>query len=54
VPYISKKGVAEIEVAKCRGCGVCAAECPRKAIKLFHYKETQIEAKIEALLTAVG
>ena len=53
VPYINLKGVAEIEVAKCRGCGICGAECPRKAIKLFHYKEDQIEAKIEALLTAV-
>ncbi|MEE9529342.1 MAG: 4Fe-4S binding protein, partial [Dehalococcoidia bacterium] len=52
-PYINKEGLAEIEVAKCRGCGICVAECPRKAIKLFHYKEEQVEAKIEALLTAV-
>ena len=54
VPYINTKGVVEIEVAKCRGCGVCAAECPRKAIKLFHYNEEQMEAKIEALVTGVG
>ena len=52
VPYINTKGVAEIEVAKCRGCGICAAECPRKAIKFFHYKEEQVEAKIQALLAA--
>jgi len=52
-PYINKEGLAEIEVAKCRGCGICVAECPRKAIKLFHYKKEQVEAKIEALLTAV-
>jgi homotetrameric NADPH-dependent glutamate synthase len=53
-PYINKEGLAEIEVAKCRSCGVCAAECPRKAIQLLHYKEEQIEVKIEALLTTVG
>jgi heterodisulfide reductase subunit A-like polyferredoxin len=54
VPYINHEGVAQIEVAKCRGCGVCAAECPRKAIQLLHYKEEQIVAKCEALLTAAS
>jgi len=53
-PFINKAGVAEIEVAKCRGCGICVAECPRKAIQLLHYKEEQLVAKSEALLTAIS
>jgi len=53
-PYINDDGVAEIDVAKCRGCGVCAAECPRKAIKLLHYKEDQVVAKIPYYLENMG
>lgn len=53
VPFINSDGVAEIEAAKCQGCGICAAECPMKAITLSHYREEQIGAKIEALLTGV-
>jgi heterodisulfide reductase subunit A-like polyferredoxin len=50
VPYIDKEGVATIEAAMCRGCGVCAAECPDKAIELQHNAMEQILPKIEALL----
>ena len=50
VPVINEKGVAEIEAAKCQGCGICASECPAKAIQLMHYKDTQVVAKTEALL----
>jgi heterodisulfide reductase subunit A-like polyferredoxin len=50
VPVINEEGVAEIEVAMCHGCGVCAAECPAKAIQLMHYKDGQVIAKTEALL----
>jgi heterodisulfide reductase subunit A-like polyferredoxin len=50
VPYIDKEGVATIEAAMCRGCGVCAAECPRRAIELQHNAMEQILPKIEALL----
>ncbi|HEX74600.1 MAG TPA: FAD-dependent oxidoreductase [Dehalococcoidia bacterium] len=53
-PFINREGVAEIEVAKCRGCGICAAECPRKAIQLLHYKEEQLVVKSEALLAAIA
>ncbi|MFO7461859.1 MAG: hypothetical protein R6X07_14680, partial [Desulfatiglandales bacterium] len=34
----------------CRGCGVCTAVCPRRAISLKHSKDEQINAKIDALL----
>ena len=50
VPQINADGVAEIEAACCHGCGICAAECPAKAIQLMHYKDAQVIAKTEALL----
>jgi heterodisulfide reductase subunit A len=50
VPYIDKEGVATIEAAMCRGCGVCAAECPRRAIDIQHNAMYQTLPKIEALL----
>jgi heterodisulfide reductase subunit A-like polyferredoxin len=43
------KGAAYIEPARCQGCGICAAECPAQAIQLMHYRDAQMEAKIEAL-----
>ncbi|MCS7285633.1 MAG: FAD-dependent oxidoreductase [Anaerolineae bacterium] len=43
------KGAAYIEPAQCHGCGICVAECPAKAIQLMHYRDDQIEAKVEAL-----
>ncbi len=49
VPQINADGVAEIETAICHGCGICAAECPAKAIQLMHYKDAQIISKTEAL-----
>jgi heterodisulfide reductase subunit A-like polyferredoxin len=42
-------GAAEIAPAACRGCGICAGECPAKAIQLQHYRDEQILAKAEAL-----
>ncbi len=49
VPQINADGVAEIEAAICHGCGICAAECPAKAIQLMHYKDAQIISETEAL-----
>lgn len=51
VPAINAEGVAEIEAAMCHGCGVCASECPAKAIQLMHYKDSQVIAKTEALFS---
>ena len=50
VPVINRDGVAEIEMAKCQGCGSCSAECPGRAIELMHFRHDQIEAKCEALV----
>jgi heterodisulfide reductase subunit A len=50
VPFINKEGVSEILTSDCRGCGVCTAVCPRRAITLKHSTDDQIDAKIDALL----
>lgn len=42
-------GAAYIEPTACKGCGLCAGECPAKAIQLQHYRDEQILAEIEAL-----
>jgi heterodisulfide reductase subunit A-like polyferredoxin len=49
VPVINVKGEAEIDLAKCKGCGSCAAECPARAIELMHFKDPQLWAKCSAL-----
>ena len=43
-------GLPNIIEANCKGCGVCAAECPMGAMQLKHFKDQQIVAAIEALL----
>jgi heterodisulfide reductase subunit A len=37
--------------ALCRGCGACAAECPRRAITMQHYTDDQVLAQVKAALT---
>ncbi len=50
VPIIDpEQGAAYINPAECRGCGVCASECPGKAIQLQHFTNDQIESMIEVL-----
>jgi heterodisulfide reductase subunit A-like polyferredoxin len=49
VPKINEEGVAYIEAAACQGCGICASQCPRKAITLQHYKDEQVTAKTMVL-----
>jgi len=53
VPVINEEGFAEINMAKCQGCGSCASECPAKAIDLQHFRDEQILAKCNALLEGV-
>jgi len=42
-------GLPSIVEANCKGCGVCAAECPMGAMQLVHFTDEQIIAAIEAL-----
>jgi heterodisulfide reductase subunit A-like polyferredoxin len=52
VPRI-KEGHAWIDPALCHGCGICAAECPAKAIELRWYEDDQIMCKLDAVLEGV-
>jgi heterodisulfide reductase subunit A-like polyferredoxin len=54
VPVINAKGEAEIDLAKCKGCGSCAAECPARAIELMHFRDPQLWAKCQALVMDVA
>jgi heterodisulfide reductase subunit A-like polyferredoxin len=45
-------GAAYIEPATCHGCGICAGECPAKAIRLVNYADSQVMAKIESLFAS--
>lgn len=33
---ISREFPLEIDLEYCKGCGICAEECPRKAIEMVH------------------
>jgi len=54
VPVINKEGVAEIETAMCHGCGICASECPGKAIKLQHFTDEQVMAKCDVIIEVLS
>jgi len=47
-------GAAHIEAAICQGCGICAAECPAKAIHVLNYRDDQVMANVGALLEGLG
>ena len=48
-PFCNKDGKGQIEAAKCMGCGICAAECPARAIQLHHFETDQFEVMIKQL-----
>ena len=36
--------------ALCKGCGLCAADCPKECITIIHFSDQQIMAQVEAAL----
>jgi len=54
IPFINADGYSEINPAECHGCGICAADCPAKAIQLMQYEDDQIIAKLTGLLERVN
>lgn len=53
VPRINERNVAEINPVQCMGCGICAGECPAKAIQLQFYTDEQLLAKVAGLFEEV-
>ena len=49
---INDKKKAEIQGAKCMGCGSCVASCPARAIALHHQENKQVLAMLDELLVA--
>lgn len=47
---INNEGKIVVDLIKCRGCGICTAICPSKAIELAHYLDKQYVAYIDELL----
>jgi heterodisulfide reductase subunit A len=37
--------------ASCKGCGLCAATCPQKAIDMLHFRDEQIGATVCAVMS---
>ncbi|WP_371371595.1 FAD-dependent oxidoreductase [Sporomusa aerivorans] len=58
IPQITREkkemGAAYIPPADCRGCGMCASECPNKAIFVHHYQDDEVLARVKTALTEVG
>jgi heterodisulfide reductase subunit A len=40
----------EVIQALCKGCGLCAADCPKNAVQIVHFSDSQILAQVEAAL----
>ena len=47
---INQEDIIVVDIIKCRGCGICTAICPSKAIELAHYLDKQYVAYINELL----
>ena len=45
---------AEIQGAKCMGCGSCAAACPARTITLQHQEDQALVAMLDELLVGGG
>ena len=45
VPVMDSDGISFIDPRGCQGCGICAAECPAKAIVFKHYTDPQTIAQ---------
>jgi len=49
-PFVNADGKAEIEEAKCQGCGNCGSACPAKAIQLRTFTDVQERALFRSIL----
>ncbi len=47
---VDNEGNPHVIQGLCKGCGLCAADCPKKCITIVHFSDEQIMAQIEAAL----
>jgi heterodisulfide reductase subunit A len=50
LPSGKPKKISTITEALCKGCGTCAADCPKNAIEMKHFTDKQLMAQVEAAL----
>ena len=51
ISYNKEKDVSEVNEALCKGCGTCVAACPSGAAMQNHFRDEQIMAEIEGILS---
>ncbi|MBM3293295.1 MAG: 4Fe-4S dicluster domain-containing protein [Candidatus Aminicenantes bacterium] len=51
ITYDKEKGLSAVTDALCKGCGTCVAACPSGASYQKHFRDEQIFAEIEGLLS---
>ena len=44
----AEHGTARVSTVSCQRCGICAAECPARAIQLPRFSDTELDAEIGA------
>lgn len=49
-----EREVVRVVDVKCKGCGSCSSKCPIGAIQLRHYRDTQLIAMLDSLVTIHG
>ncbi len=50
IDYHPILNVCEVNEAICKGCGLCAATCPNKAVTLRHFNNDQILSEMEGVM----
>jgi heterodisulfide reductase subunit A len=51
IVYDKEKGISAVTDALCKGCGTCVAACPSGASYQKHFRDAQIFAEIEGVLS---